>query len=33
VEALRLELRNLARRCGLDVKELRIETVEEEPSG
>jgi hypothetical protein len=33
VEALRLEIRRLAERCGLDIKEIRIETVEEEGSG
>jgi hypothetical protein len=29
VEALRLEIRRLAERCGLDIKEIRIETVTE----
>ena len=33
LEALRLEIRRLARRCGLDIKELRIRTVGERPSG
>jgi hypothetical protein len=33
VEALRLEIRRLAARCGLAIKEIRIETVEEEGSG
>jgi hypothetical protein len=29
VEALRLEIRRRAERCGLDIKEIRIETVKE----
>lgn len=33
VEALRLEIQRLARRCGLDVTEIRIETKRAERSG
>jgi len=33
VEALRLEIQRLARRCGLDVTEIRIETKGAERSG
>jgi len=33
VEALRLEIQRLARRCGLDVTEIRIETEGAERSG
>ncbi len=29
-EMLQLEIRRLAKRCGLDIKELRIEKVAEE---
>jgi hypothetical protein len=29
LETLRLEIRRAAERCGLDVKEIRIETVRE----
>jgi hypothetical protein len=33
VEALRLEIQRLARRCGLDVAEIRIETESVKRSG
>jgi hypothetical protein len=33
VEALRLEIQRLARRCGLDVTEIRIETESVKRSG
>lgn len=32
-EALQLEIRRLAKRCGIDVKEIRIERPEEERRG
>jgi hypothetical protein len=32
MEALQLEIRRLADACGLEVREIRIETVAEEPS-
>jgi len=33
LETLRLEIRRLADACGLDVREIGIETVADEPSG
>jgi hypothetical protein len=32
LEALQLEVRRAAARCGLDVNEIRIETVADRPS-